>query len=68
MFPNIPAPGGVNVGFSECAKYHLAAKPVKGTGVCVCVCGGGGGGQIPPRSQAWERDRVCINGEVEQRF
>jgi hypothetical protein len=32
VFPNIPAPGGVNEGFSECAKYHLAAKPVKGTG------------------------------------
>jgi 2OG-Fe(II) oxygenase superfamily len=32
VFPNIPAPGGVNEGFSECAKYHLAAKPVKGDG------------------------------------
>lgn len=32
VFPNIPAPGGVNEGFSECAKYHLAAKPKKGSG------------------------------------
>lgn len=32
VFPNIAAPGGVNEGFSECAKYHLAAKPRKGDG------------------------------------
>lgn len=33
VFPNIPAPGGVNEGFSDCAKYHLAAKPKKGTAI-----------------------------------
>lgn len=33
VFPNIPAPGGENVGFSECARYHLAAKPKKGAAV-----------------------------------
>ncbi|KAG2489490.1 hypothetical protein HYH03_011943 [Edaphochlamys debaryana] len=33
VFPNIPAPGGENVGFSECARYHLAAKPKKGTAI-----------------------------------
>lgn len=33
VFPNIPAPGGVNEGFSECAKYHLAAKPIKGDAI-----------------------------------
>ena len=42
VFPNIPAPGGVNEGFSECAKYHLAAKPKKGSGkrrpACVRSC------------------------------
>ena len=32
VFPNIPAPGGRNDdSFSECARYHLAAKPRKGT-------------------------------------
>jgi hypothetical protein len=31
-FPLIPAPGGENKGFSECARYHLAAKPRKGDG------------------------------------
>ncbi|KAL4857404.1 putative prolyl 4-hydroxylase 4 [Chlorella vulgaris] len=34
VFPNIPAPGGDNgPGFSECARRHLAAKPVKGSAV-----------------------------------
>ena len=34
VFPNIPAPGGKNDdSFSECARYHLAAKPKKGTAV-----------------------------------
>lgn len=33
VFPNIAAPGGENVGFSECARYHLAAKPKKGTAI-----------------------------------
>ncbi len=33
MFPNIAAPGGENAGFSECARYHLAAKPRKGTAI-----------------------------------
>ena len=34
VFPNIPAPGGRNDDtFSECARYHLAAKPKKGTAV-----------------------------------
>lgn len=33
VFPNIPAPGGENVGFSECARYHLAAKPRRGDAV-----------------------------------
>lgn len=33
MFPNIPAPGGENPGFSECARYHLAAKPRKGDAI-----------------------------------
>ncbi|KAG2443592.1 hypothetical protein HXX76_001943 [Chlamydomonas incerta] len=33
VFPNIAAPGGENVGFSECARYHLAAKPRKGTAI-----------------------------------
>ena len=33
VFPNIPAPGGKNPeGFSECAKYHLAVRPKKGSG------------------------------------
>lgn len=31
-FPLIPAPGGENVGFSECARKHLAVKPKKGDG------------------------------------
>jgi prolyl 4-hydroxylase len=31
-FPNIPAPGGVNEGYSDCAKTVLAAKPKKGGG------------------------------------
>ena len=36
VFPNIPAPGGRNDdSFSECARYHLAAKPRKGT--CECA-------------------------------
>jgi prolyl 4-hydroxylase len=33
VFPNIPAPGGENVGFSECARKHLAVKPRKGDAV-----------------------------------
>lgn len=34
VFPNIPAPGGRNPDtFSECARYHLAAKPKKGTAI-----------------------------------
>ena len=34
IFPNIPAPGGRNDdSFSECARYHLAAKARKGTAV-----------------------------------
>ncbi|GLI66473.1 hypothetical protein VaNZ11_010316 [Volvox africanus] len=33
VFPNVAAPGGENVGFSECARYHLAAKPKKGTAI-----------------------------------
>lgn len=34
VFPNIPAPGGDNgPSFSECARRHLAAKPVKGSAV-----------------------------------
>ena len=33
-FPNIPAPGGINEGYSDCAKSVLAAKPVKGAGNC----------------------------------
>lgn len=32
VFPLIPAPGGENVGFSECARKHLAVKPKKGDG------------------------------------
>lgn len=33
-FPNIPAPGGDNgPDYSECARYFLAAKPVKGSAV-----------------------------------
>eukprot|EP00193_Tetraselmis_chui_P006702 CAMPEP_0177754512 /NCGR_PEP_ID=MMETSP0491_2-20121128/2050_1 /TAXON_ID=63592 /ORGANISM="Tetraselmis chuii, Strain PLY429" /LENGTH=352 /DNA_ID=CAMNT_0019269903 /DNA_START=203 /DNA_END=1261 /DNA_ORIENTATION=- len=32
-FPNIPAPGGVNEGYSDCAKTVLAAKPKKGGAV-----------------------------------
>lgn len=32
VFPNIAAPGGMNTGFSECAKYHSAARPRKGDG------------------------------------
>mmetsp|Transcript_20491 Transcript_20491/g.56815 ORF Transcript_20491/g.56815 Transcript_20491/m.56815 type:complete len:370 (-) Transcript_20491:299-1408(-) len=32
-FPNIPAPGGVNEGFSDCAKTVLAAKPKKGAAI-----------------------------------
>jgi prolyl 4-hydroxylase len=31
-FPLIPAPGGENKGFSECARKHLAVKPRKGDG------------------------------------
>jgi hypothetical protein len=31
-FPLIPAPGGENPGFTECARYHLAARPRKGDG------------------------------------
>ncbi|KAG2492260.1 hypothetical protein HYH03_009500 [Edaphochlamys debaryana] len=30
VFPKIPAPNGINVGFTECAKYNLAVKPAKG--------------------------------------
>ncbi len=34
MFPNVPAPNGDNgPEFSECARYHLAAKPKKGNAV-----------------------------------
>ncbi|WIA30952.1 hypothetical protein OEZ86_001000 [Tetradesmus obliquus] len=33
VFPNIPAPGGENVGFSECARKHLAVRPRKGDAV-----------------------------------
>lgn len=34
VFPNIPAPDGDNgPEFSECARYHLAAKPKKGSAV-----------------------------------
>jgi hypothetical protein len=33
VFPNIPAPGGENAGFSECARKHLAVKPRKGDAV-----------------------------------
>lgn len=34
VFPNVPAPGGQNdESFSECARYHLAAKPKKGTAI-----------------------------------
>ena len=33
VFPNIPAPGGENVGFSECARHHLAARPRKGDAI-----------------------------------
>lgn len=33
VFPNLPAPGGENKGFSECARYHLAARPRKGDAV-----------------------------------
>ncbi len=33
-FPKIPAPGGDNgPDFSPCARYHLAAKPRKGSAV-----------------------------------
>ncbi|PNH03797.1 hypothetical protein TSOC_010107 [Tetrabaena socialis] len=32
VFPKIPAPNGVNNGFSACAKFHLAVKPRKGDG------------------------------------
>uniref|UniRef100_A0A061R6Q9 procollagen-proline 4-dioxygenase n=2 Tax=Tetraselmis sp. GSL018 TaxID=582737 RepID=A0A061R6Q9_9CHLO len=32
-FPNIPAPGGANEGFSECARDVLAVKPTKGAAV-----------------------------------
>lgn len=32
IFPLIPAPGGENVGFSECARNYLALKPRKGDG------------------------------------
>lgn len=32
-FPKIPAPGGVNEGFSDCAKHVLAVKPRKGDAV-----------------------------------
>ncbi|PNH01678.1 Prolyl 4-hydroxylase subunit alpha-1 [Tetrabaena socialis] len=33
VFPNVAAPGGENAGFSECARYHLAARPRKGTAI-----------------------------------
>ena len=34
VFPNIPAPGGDNgPTFSDCARHHLAAKPVKGDAI-----------------------------------
>ncbi|GIL57151.1 hypothetical protein Vafri_12453 [Volvox africanus] len=33
VFPKIPAPGGINSGFSECAKYNLAVKPRKGDAI-----------------------------------
>jgi ectoine hydroxylase-related dioxygenase (phytanoyl-CoA dioxygenase family) len=33
VFPNIPAPGGENIGFSECARKHLAVRPRKGDAV-----------------------------------
>jgi prolyl 4-hydroxylase len=31
-FPKIPAPHGVNAGFSECARHNLAVRPRKGDG------------------------------------
>ena len=39
-FPLIPAPGGENAGFTECARYHLAAKPRKGDGEGLAVAVG----------------------------
>lgn len=33
VFPRIPAPNGINPGFSECAKYSLAVKPKKGDAI-----------------------------------
>ncbi|GFR44355.1 hypothetical protein Agub_g5574, partial [Astrephomene gubernaculifera] len=33
VFPKLPAPNGINPGFSECAKYHLAVKPRKGDAI-----------------------------------
>jgi hypothetical protein len=46
VFPKLPAPGGENVGYSECARYNLAVKPRKGDALlfhrsvaaCVPVC------------------------------
>jgi hypothetical protein len=39
VFPNIPAPGGSNgPGFSECARYHLAARPRKGDAILFREC------------------------------
>lgn len=32
IFPLIPAPGGENLGYSECARNYLAVKPRKGDG------------------------------------
>jgi hypothetical protein len=40
-FPKIPAPGGDNPGFSDCAARHLAAKPRIGDGEWAdCSMGG----------------------------
>ncbi len=30
VFPKIPAPGGINPNFSDCARHALAVKPRKG--------------------------------------
>ncbi|KAG1662717.1 hypothetical protein FOA52_014583 [Chlamydomonas sp. UWO 241] len=33
VFPKVPAPGGINPSYSDCAKYNLAVKPKKGDAI-----------------------------------
>ncbi|PNH03801.1 Prolyl 4-hydroxylase subunit alpha-2 [Tetrabaena socialis] len=48
VFSKIPAPNGINNGFSACAKHHLAVKPRKGDALLFHSMKPGG--ELEPRS------------------